>query len=59
MNRIATVPQNFADTLSEILTQMGRRPGALLPILHAIQDECGYLPPESVSEIYPAPKFTG
>jgi len=51
MNRIATVPQNFADTLSEILTQMGRRPGALLPILHAIQDECGYLPPESVPEI--------
>ncbi|MBV1914739.1 MAG: formate dehydrogenase subunit gamma [Pseudomonadales bacterium] len=35
----------------EMLVQMKNLPGALLPVLHRIQDELGYLPAESVSEI--------
>lgn len=51
MDRTTKKPQKFSDTIVKILTEMRRRPGALLPALHAIQDQCGYLPPESVPEI--------
>jgi formate dehydrogenase subunit gamma len=32
----------------EIVQGLKDKPGALLPILHAIQDGLGYVPPESV-----------
>jgi formate dehydrogenase subunit gamma len=37
--------------LSAILERLKDTPGALLPILHAVQDEFGYVPPETVPHI--------
>ncbi|MEY4767725.1 MAG: hypothetical protein RL637_364 [Pseudomonadota bacterium] len=37
--------------ISQILSSLKDQPGALLPILHGIQDALGYIPPESVGEI--------
>lgn len=34
-----------------IIDRLKNKPGALLPILHAIQDEIGFVPPESVQTI--------
>lgn len=34
-----------------IIDRLKDKPGALLPILHAIQDEIGFVPPESVQTI--------
>lgn len=36
------------DTLQAILETHRRQPGALLPVLHAIQDTMGYIPAEAV-----------
>jgi formate dehydrogenase subunit gamma len=36
---------------SQIATSMSTQPGALLPVLHAVQDELGYIPPETVPAI--------
>ena len=38
-------------TVQEIITALKNKPGALLPILHGIQDALGYIPPESVPAI--------
>lgn len=35
-------------SLQEIIESLRHKPGAMLPILHAIQDRFGYIPPESV-----------
>ena len=35
----------------QIAQSMADRPGALLPILHAVQDEFGYIPTETVAAI--------
>jgi formate dehydrogenase subunit gamma len=37
--------------VQEIIDRLKNIPGALLPILHAIQDEFGYIPNESVPDI--------
>ena len=37
-----------AATIEKLARQHAGRPGALLPILHAVQDEFGYLPAEAV-----------
>ncbi len=37
--------------VADIIATHQHRPGALLPILHAIQDALGYLPTESVEHI--------
>jgi formate dehydrogenase subunit gamma len=37
--------------ISAIVAAFKDRPGALLPILHRIQDEIGYIPPEAVPVI--------
>jgi len=37
--------------VANILTMQQSRPGALLPILHDIQDALGYIPPDAVSQI--------
>ena len=37
--------------ISRIIEGLKHKPGALLPILHGIQDELGYIPPESVPVI--------
>jgi formate dehydrogenase subunit gamma len=41
---------NFEQAASIIATEQNR-PGAMLPILHAIQDAFGYVPPDSVGQI--------
>jgi formate dehydrogenase subunit gamma len=38
-------------TVQEIITALKNKPGALLPILHGIQDALGYIPAESVPHI--------
>lgn len=37
--------------IADAIASHGDRPGALLPILHAIQDGLGYIPPDSVAQI--------
>jgi formate dehydrogenase subunit gamma len=37
-----------AEEVTSIVTAMQDMPGALLPILHAVQDRLGYIPPESL-----------
>ena len=39
------------ERIREIAESMAHRPGALLPILHAVQDEFAYIPPEAVATI--------
>jgi formate dehydrogenase subunit gamma len=38
-------------TIQEITDALKDKPGALLPILHSVQDTLGYIPPESVPQI--------
>lgn len=40
-----------AETIREIAMALAAKPGALLPVLHAVQDHFGYLPQESVPVI--------
>ena len=42
---------NMQATVQNITTALKDKPGALLPILHAIQDALGYVPAESVPAI--------
>jgi formate dehydrogenase subunit gamma len=46
----AKAPTGNADTalIAEIADKHAERPGALLPMLHAIQDRMGYVPAEAV-----------
>lgn len=37
--------------IEEIIAELKDKPGALLPILHAIQDQLGYIPADSVPSI--------
>ncbi len=37
-----------SERVSGIIAELKTKPGALLPILHAIQDALGYVPPDSV-----------
>ena len=43
--------QDFQTRLTELITQHQSMPGALLPLLHAIQDDIGYVPESSYSAI--------
>jgi formate dehydrogenase subunit gamma len=45
----STKPENTE--IAAIIADLKRKPGALLPILHAIQDEIGFIPPDAVSVI--------
>ena len=38
-------------TIRRVLDAQRQQPGALLPILHAIQDELGHVPPAAVADI--------
>lgn len=40
--------QTRTDAVSQAIESHADRPGALLPVLHAIQDRIGYIPPEAV-----------
>lgn len=49
--RSAAMPPAMAATVQEVLARLSGEPGALLPILHAIQDALGYVPAEAVPAI--------
>lgn len=42
---------NMQATVQEIIAALKNKPGALLPILHDVQNALGYIPPESVPDI--------
>ena len=44
-------PARQTEQIASIIAAQQNRPGALLPILHDIQDALGYIPPGSVSQI--------
>lgn len=46
-----TEPRTTQATIQEITDALKNKPGALLPILHSVQDTLGYIPPESVPQI--------
>ncbi|MGZ8190104.1 MAG: formate dehydrogenase subunit gamma [Methylococcaceae bacterium] len=46
-----TEPGKTQATVQEIIATLKDKPGALLPILHAVQDALGYIPSESVPTI--------
>lgn len=47
----ATALPGVSAMVHAVLAQMAGEPGALLPILHAVQDALGYVPPDSVPTI--------
>jgi formate dehydrogenase subunit gamma len=46
------------EQVASIIATQQNRPGALLPILHDIQDALGFIPPESVAQIASALNIT-
>jgi formate dehydrogenase subunit gamma len=46
------------EQVAAIIAAQQNRPGALLPILHGIQDTLGYIPPDSVAQIASALNLT-
>ena len=46
-----TPPDHYQQVVATAIAQNKTRPGALLPILHAIQDTIGHIPPDAVSAI--------
>lgn len=55
MTSVATTPPALSDqqqkTLDDILARLKDEPGPLFPILHAIQDELGYVPDAVVPDV--------
>jgi len=43
--------ENFQQAVETAIASKKSKPGALLPILHAIQDRIGYIPPDAVPTI--------
>lgn len=48
---IMTESGNTQSTVQEVIATLKDKPGALLPILHGIQNALGYIPAESVPDI--------
>ena len=46
-----TESNSIQETVQAVITTLKDKPGALLPILHGIQDALGYIPADSVSAI--------
>lgn len=44
-------PARMAEVIDEVISVHASRPGALLPMLHAIQDALGYIPEEAVPKL--------
>lgn len=44
-------PTRIAEVIDEVLSVHANQPGALLPMLHAIQDALGYIPSEAVQRL--------
>ena len=43
-----TSPRSLASVVQSILDELGQQPGALLPILHAVQNQLGHVPRDAV-----------
>ena len=43
-----TIEPNAAEVVSAVVARLKDEPGALLPVLHGIQDELGFVPPAAV-----------
>lgn len=48
---MTTLNEQARNQIAKVITDLQHKPGALLPILHGIQDRLGYIPPESVPMI--------
>ncbi|TSA37168.1 MAG: formate dehydrogenase subunit gamma [Methylococcaceae bacterium] len=46
-----TQPSTLQTTVQDVISALKDKPGALLPILHGIQDALGYVPSDSVPSI--------
>jgi formate dehydrogenase iron-sulfur subunit len=46
-----TLIQAHAEAVARAINAHAHRPGALLPLLHAVQDDLGFIPPASISVI--------
>jgi formate dehydrogenase subunit gamma len=46
-----TQPSTIQTTVQDVISALKDKPGALLPILHGIQDALGYIPSDSVPSI--------
>ena len=44
-------PLDTERLLAQLLCQYENTPGGLLPLLHAVQEDLGYVPPESIPAI--------
>ncbi|HQY39575.1 MAG TPA: NAD(P)H-dependent oxidoreductase subunit E, partial [Giesbergeria sp.] len=48
----SAAPRPSVDSaVQDVLARLASEPGALLPILHALQDTLGYVPPDAVPTI--------
>jgi formate dehydrogenase subunit gamma len=45
---VTTLNEQMLAQVTEVTTALQHKPGALLPILHGIQNRLGYIPPEAV-----------
>lgn len=43
--------EKIQPTVQKVIAELKEKPGALLPILHGIQDNLGYIPSESIPDI--------
>ena len=50
-SRAAALPAPIREAVMQAVRVHRESPGALLPILHAVQDALGYVPPESIAVI--------
>lgn len=48
---VPVLPAAFDEAVTRAVGELGHRPGALLPILHAVQDALGFVPSEAVPRI--------
>lgn len=50
-NPTANMQSETQETTRQVVTELKNKPGALLPILHELQDRLGYIPEDSVETI--------
>lgn len=53
-----TIETDQGAVLGGILEEMKNKEGALLPVLHALQDALGYIPPDTIDQIAAALRLT-
>ena len=51
MSAVESARSNHNDVIKDIVAELKNKPGALLPILHAVQNKLGFVPPESLPVI--------